>query len=216
MEIPQLSMYSETDPHNNPLDHKLRVSHSSSWSVSDDQHLYQWLATMRDRAQQNDSIEHPCLLSLVKLYSIDRMAKQQMNAMVSQLPAPVAALIPSIDMMFKMLDAIMMQATEFRLRGHAGSPLNTILDFPLSTPAGQILFKNNNIKHELKTLLYCWCRTMTEDSEDATTLSALNRVTTTESIIQSMDRGDYEPNPDRWGFRTWKAFFMDAPNVETE
>lgn len=65
-----------------------------------------------------------------------------------------------------MLNRIIQRAPEFNTTGLVGTPINAILDYPMGTKAGYVLFNDPKVNARFRNILNYWGRYL--QSEDST------------------------------------------------
>ncbi|OEU71508.1 MAG: phosphatidylserine decarboxylase [Desulfovibrio sp. S3730MH75] len=135
------------------------------WLPSDQQVLTDWRTDLID---QTDAAGKVVLLPVIQefkdMIESDPELFMLFTEMFNQVPikppydkdATGRPQIRNYNHMLQLMNAIMTRAPEFNKTGMVGFPINTILNWPMGTPAGTAVFLNEKVNRQLKKILNQW------------------------------------------------------------
>lgn len=111
--------------------------------------------------------------------------------------------------MLVVIDHILTTAPAFDTSSMVGCPLNAILDFPMSTPAGLAAFASPTVNEILRKVLTAWGAFL--DSQES--LYVLNDSPVgwrSPAARKAVNLDDFQTDPGApfWGFKSWNDFFI--------
>jgi len=111
--------------------------------------------------------------------------------------------------MLAVIDHILTTAPAFDMTSMVGCPIDAILDFPMSTPAGLAAFASPTVNEMLRKVLTAWGAFL--DSDDS--LYILNDSHSgwlSEAARKALNLDEFEADPAApfWGFKSWNDFFI--------
>jgi phosphatidylserine decarboxylase len=134
------------------------------WRPSDQSFFDQWLAKLVDGTESVDESLLPVIQEFKKLIEEDPQIYMLFNQMFEQMPdSPSFSKDPTgkpqiknYHQMLQVMNRMLTMAPGFNKTGLVGFPINAILDWPMGTPAGTIVFLNEKVNCQLKKILNQW------------------------------------------------------------
>jgi phosphatidylserine decarboxylase len=116
--------------------------------------------------------------------------------------------------MLELLNTILTHAPEFDRTGLVGCPINTILDWPMGTAAGNAAFLNERVNAHLKKVLNEWGRFLSSPDSAYVLNDHPRKGWLGADALEAMPHFEREfvcdPDQPHWGFRSWDHFFTRA------
>lgn len=195
------------------------------WLPSDQEFEDAWVKKIYKEAQAEEN-QHllPPVQALKDLIESDRYIWNLFQMMFDEIPVKdvdTPAGTPQIrdyHQLLLMLNRIIQRAPEFNKTGLVGTPINAILDYPMGTKAGYVLFNNPKVNKRFKAILDYWGRYL-QSSDSAYVLNttekgwlcpyALNEMAKEadgKDFIDIFNCRSTDVN-EKLGFRSWDDFF---------
>jgi len=142
----------------------LRIPRCGNWLPEDTWILRTWLSTLVSHVDATPKPLHPVLKELQTLIEDDAVLYMLFHEMLDQVPVQDAyardpfgsSQIRDYKHMLQLINEIIAHAPVFADSELIGLPLNALLDWPMSTPAGQTAFLCPKINQQLKKILHVW------------------------------------------------------------
>lgn len=136
----------------------------AQWLPSDQQFFNQWLAELVAGEESANRPLFPVVREFKELIEGDPQLFMLFNQMFDQVPDtppydkdPTGKpQIKNYHQMLQVLNRMLTMAPEFNTTGLVGFPINTILDWPMGTPAGTSVFLQKKVNSQLKKILNQW------------------------------------------------------------
>ncbi len=134
------------------------------WLPDDQTFLENWLQELIKRVETNPQDLLPPVQALKDLIENDRMLYSLFALMFAEVPnKPPYNKTPTgkpqvrdYQHMLELINAIMTMPPEFNTTGLVGFPINAILDWPMGTVAGYVVFLNERVNKKFKDILDYW------------------------------------------------------------
>ena len=143
------------------------------WLPSDQEFENQWLKKVYKEAESEEN-QHllPPVQALKELIESDRYIWNLVHMMFAEIPVKDvnepngAPQVRDYEQLLLVINRIIQRAPEFNTTGLVGTPLNAVLDYPMGTRAGYVLFNNPKVNEKFKGILDYWGHYL--QSEDST------------------------------------------------
>jgi len=153
-----------------------RIPRCGKWLPEDTWILRTWLFNLVSHVDQNPKPLHPVLVEFQTMIEDDPVLYMLFHEMFTQTPAceaysrdPFASpQVRSYTHLLQLINELLTRAPIFADRELVGLPLNALLDWPMSTPAGQTAFLLPKVNAHFKKLLLVWTTYLT--SKESTTV----------------------------------------------
>ena len=144
-----------------PVRHPYRVGR---WLPQDQRVLDQWLAELVEKVDQTTEPLRPVMQELQDLIESDPTLYMYFHMMFEQVPdhppytrTPTGSpQVRNYRHMIQLINRILGTAPEFNLSGFVGFPINTIIEWPMGTPAGIAAFLDERVNTQFKKILNEW------------------------------------------------------------
>lgn len=141
------------------------------WLPSDQEFENDWVKKIYKEAQTEEN-QHllPPVQSLKDLIESDRYIWNLFQMMFDEIPVKdvdTPAGTPQIrdyHQLLLVLNRIIQRAPEFNKTGLVGTPINAVLDYPMGTKAGYVLFNNPKVNKIFKSILDYWGHYLQSDA----------------------------------------------------
>ncbi len=190
------------------------------WLPSDQQTLNDWRT---DLIQQTDATGKVPLLPVLQefkdMIENDPELFMLFTEMFNQVPtrppydkdATGRPQIRNYNHMLQLMNAIMTRAPEFNKTGMVGFPINTILNWPMGTPAGTAAFLNEKVNRQLKKILNQWAVYLSSPDSRYVLSNDPERGWFGRDAKEAMPTfaKDFicDPKKPYYGFKSWDDFF---------
>lgn len=136
------------------------------WLPSDQVLLNNWMHTLIAEAAADDKELLPVVEDLKDLIESSPEIYMHFNQMFEELPNKIRfetdptgrPQVRDYHHMLQLINQVMTQAPEFNKTGLVGFPINAILDWPMATSAGTVVFLNEKLNRQLKIVLNEWAK----------------------------------------------------------
>lgn len=195
------------------------------WLPSDQEFENDWVKKIYKEAQTEEN-QHllPPVQSLKDLIESDRYIWNSFQMMFDEIPVKdvdTPAGTPQIrdyHQLLLVLNRIIQRAPEFNKTGLVGTPINAVLDYPMGTKAGYVLFNNPKVNKIFKSILDYWGHYLQSDASayvlNTTDKGWLNPYALSEMAKEAggnnfMDLFECRNDKvdEKLGFRSWDDFF---------
>ncbi|KAG9123905.1 hypothetical protein FRC07_013559 [Ceratobasidium sp. 392] len=192
------------------------------WLPSDDRVLREWLARLIERIdRENKPLEyaHPVIQEFQALIEGDLTIKNGFQMMFTQVPEKAPYLndptgqpqIRDYIHMLQAFDCIIQSAPEFINNDLVAFPINAILDWPMGTAAGLLLFRFVPVLNaQFKKMFDVWAQYLTSPASASVLTDAPNGWFGPAAQAWFGDFSKefpYDPNAPGYGYGSWDAFF---------
>ncbi|RVU70393.1 MULTISPECIES: phosphatidylserine decarboxylase family protein [Lactobacillus] len=202
--------------------HKFNVG---KWLPSDQEFEDKWIKKVYQEAQAEEN-QHllPPVQALKELIESDRYIWNLFQMMFDEIPmkdVDTPAGTPQVrdyHQLLLMLNRIIQRAPEFNTTGLVGTPINAILDYPMGTKAGYVLFNNPKVNEKFRDILNYWGHYL--QTEDSTyVLNTSDKGWLSPTALQEMAKEAKGENfldlfecrstdvTQKLGFKSWDDFF---------
>ena len=184
-----------------------------------------WVKKIYKEAQTEEN-QHllPPVQSLKDLIESDRYIWNLFQMMFDEIPVKdvdTPAGTPQIrdyHQLLLVLNRIIQRAPEFNKTGLVGTPINAVLDYPMGTKAGYVLFNNPKVNKIFKSILDYWGHYLQSDASayvlNTTDKGWLNPYALSE-MAKEADGNNFmdlfecrnDKVDEKLGFRSWDDFF---------
>lgn len=155
---------------------------------------------------------HRSIKKFADLIDSDPIVRMYLTQMIDQVPGyykdshpPESFYLPSIEKMLELLDDILDTIPEFNATDLVGFPINLILDWTMSMPAGFDLFRLDKVNAVFRDILNEWCEFLSQLDPN---LDEYGWTSDEAEKQLNMKQYIYDPNDKRnWGFQSWNDFF---------
>ncbi|HUO40905.1 MAG TPA: phosphatidylserine decarboxylase family protein [Mycobacterium sp.] len=188
------------------------VRRRAGWLPEDQADVESWLDGQRRRveAKGRQVALHPVITEFAELIDSDSVVRMYINKMIAQVPQTKGYRkrhLDSIEEMLYLINEVLTMAPEFGDPAVV-TPLGTILDWTMGTPAGFGAYRDPRINAMIKKILTVWCEFL--DSADS--LYVLNESPTGWMCPKArraigIDQFVHDPSDKHWGFASWNDFF---------
>jgi phosphatidylserine decarboxylase len=189
------------------------VRRRAGWLPEDQDLLESWLTAHRQRVDTRGEavVLHPVLAEFQELIDSDPVVRMYVEQMIAQVPHTKRYRkrhLHSVEQMLRLINGVLTMAPEFGENAMI-TPLGTILDWTMGTPAGFAAFRDPRINAMLKKILTVWCVFL--DSADS--LYVLNdspsgwKCAAARRAI-GIEQFEHDPQDEHWGFASWNDFFI--------
>ncbi len=195
------------------------------WLPSDQEFENKWIKKVYEEAMQEENQNLlPPVQALKELIESDRYIWNLFQMMFDEIPekdVDTPAGTPQVrdyQQLLLMLNRIIQRAPEFNTTGLVGTPINAILDYPMGTKAGYVLFNDPKVNARFRNILNYWGRYL--QSEDSTYVlntsdkgwlsnTALNEMAKEAKGDNFLDLFNCRSNDvkQKLGFKSWDDFF---------
>lgn len=126
--------------------------------------------------------------------------------------------VRTFEQLLLVLNRIIQRAPEFNTEGLVGTPINAVLDYPMGTKAGYVIFNDPKINHYLKNILDYWGKYL-QSPESTNVLNTGENGWLSKGALDEMAKVAYGDDfmklfvtrsdnfDDHLGFRSWDDFF---------
>lgn len=136
----------------------------AQWLPSDQLIFEQWLAELVAGTESANRPLLPVIQEFKELIEGDPQLFMLFNQMFEQVPDTPSydkdptgkPQIKNYHQMLQVLNRMLTMSPEFNTTGLVGFPINTILDWPMGTPAGTSVFLQEKVNRQLKKILSQW------------------------------------------------------------
>ncbi len=191
------------------------------WLPSDQLKLEDWRHSLiRETAEATgETLFYPAILEFKELIEDDPELFMLFSQMFGQIPADSAhsedsSGFPQIQNylhMLRIMNHLLTKAPGFDRSGFVGFPINAILNWPLQTEAGLIIFRNEKVNQQLKKILNQWSRFLSSADSRYVLDDDPERGWFGKAAQEAMPdfAEDFicDPNAPYYGFRSWDDFF---------
>ena len=189
---------------------------------SDQRMLNQWAEQAVEQSAAKPQRLQSSVQELKDLIESDPQLIMQFNQMFEQIPdAPKfktdptgAPQIKDYWQMLRVMNTIITKAPEFSLKdihGLIGFPINTILDWPMGTPAGTTVFLNEKVNRVLKKILRQWAVFLSSKDSRYVLSNDPQKGWLGRDALKAMpgfaDNFVCDPAKPYYGFLSWDDFF---------
>lgn len=195
------------------------------WLPSDQEFEDNWLKKIYKEAQTEEN-QHllPPVQALKELIESDRYIWNLFQMMFEEIPVKdvdTPAGTPQVrdyHQLLLVLNRIIQRAPEFNTTGLVGTPINAVLDYPMGTKAGYVLFNNPKVNKKFKAILDYWGRYL-QSSDSSYVLNTTDKGWLSSYALQEMAKEaggddftelfDCRSNnvDEKLGFHSWDDFF---------
>ena len=189
------------------------------WLPSDQAVLDKWMLQLIAEVDSHNSKLLPVVEEFKNLIESDPEIYMLFNQMCEQVPnkAPYnndpsgKPQVRDYKHLLELINHVMTHAPEFNKTGLVGFPINAILDWPMGTPAGSMVFLNDKVNRQLKKILNEWAIFLSS----ADSRNVLNDDPHTGWFGKDAQEAmptfveDFKCNPElpHYGFTSWDDFF---------
>lgn len=212
-------LYSQTEQQVKTVDEAVQYR-VGEWLPSDQLILNNWMSNLIAEVDVENKELLPVVKELKDLIESSPEIYMHFNEMFEQLPKkarfkndPTAKpQVRDYQHMLQLINQVMTQAPEFNKTGLVGFPINAILDWPMGTNAGSVVFLNEILNQQLKKMLNEWAKFL--DSPDSRYV--LNDDPRTgwfgedaqEAMPTFVEDFICDPKLPYYGFTSWDNFFI--------
>ena len=192
--------------------HGVDVRRRAGWLPADQDALESWLAGHRERVEaKGEQVPlHPVITEFAELIDTDPIVGMYLQEMIAQVPRSNRYRkrhLDSVEQMLRLINEVLTVAPEW---GDSAvvTPLGTILDWTMGTPAGFAAYRDPRINAMIKKILAAWCAFL--DSPDS--LYVLNESPSGWMCDEArraigIEQFEHDPTDEHWGFTSWNDFF---------
>jgi phosphatidylserine decarboxylase len=134
------------------------------WLQSDQAFFDRWLANVVEDTESSGETLLPVIEEFRELIEQDPQIYMLFDQIFDQVPKQGSfdrdptgrPQIKNYRQMLRVMNRILTMAPEFNRTGLVGFPINAILDWPMGTPAGTVVFLNEKVNRQLKRILNQW------------------------------------------------------------
>jgi len=197
-----------------------------SWLPSDQAFLENWLQKLIDDVAANPQTLLPPVQDLKDLIEGSRYYTNLFTSMFTEVPnKPPYDKTPTgkpqvrdYNHMLDLINAIIQKSPEYNATGLVGFPINAILDWPMGTLSGYVVFLDPNVNAKLKAILAYW-KAFLEGGASAAILNTSSTGWLNDKALEKMCKAAYGtefteifdcPSNDKsqgYGFTSWDHFF---------
>ncbi len=190
------------------------------WLPSDAAKLDQWMAKTIRAARANPKPIHPAVEELRWLIETDPEIYMHVHQIFDGLPRTAKfqndpkgdPQVVDYPVALQLINHVLTTAPEFDQTGLVGFPINAILNWPMGTPGGFVLFLNDRFNAKMKNVLNAWGEfLMTPEStyvlNDDPTAGWFGRDAMA-AMPGFVDDFVCDPGLPHHGFRSWDDFFV--------
>ena len=207
----------------------LRIPRCGNWLPEDTWILRTWLSTLVSHVDTTPKPLHPVIKELQALIEDDAALYMLFHEMFDQIPRQEAyardpfgsSQIRDYKHMLRLINEIISHAPLFADSELIGLPLNALLDWPMSTPAGQTVFLSPKVNAQLKKVLDTWALYLSSPASASVlnesqtgwlgppALAAIRVSTSTRRTPHWTFESTFVCNPllPHFGFLSWDDFF---------
>lgn len=212
-------LYSQTEQQVKTVDEAVQYR-VGEWLPSDQLILNNWMSNLIAEVDVENKELLPVVKELKDLIESSPEIYMHFNEMFEQLPKkarfkndPTAKpQVRDYQHMLQLINQVMTHAPEFNKTGLVGFPINAILDWPMGTNAGSVVFLNEKLNQQLKKMLNEWAKFL--DSPDSRYV--LNDDPRTgwfgedaqEAMPTFVEDFICDPKLPYYGFTSWDNFFI--------
>lgn len=157
----------DTKDHTVPGEH--HVPRTGHWLSQDRRHHHKFLNDTIDAADKNKKPLHPVLLQFQEMVERDTRLYMLFNAMFEQIPSSKSYLsdpsgevrqVRDFDHLLQLLNHVLTTAPKWtdaaNKVGVVGVPVHALLDWPMGTSAGFVVFQDPQVNAMMKKVLNVW------------------------------------------------------------
>lgn len=212
-------LYSQTEEQVKTVDEAVEYR-VGEWLPSDQLILNNWMSNLIAEVDVENKELLPVMKELKDLIESSPEIYMHFNEMFEQLPKKARfkndptgkPQVRDYQHMLQLINQVMTQAPEFNKTGLVGFPINAILDWPMGTNAGSVVFLNEKLNQQLKKMLNEWAKFL--DSPDSRYV--LNDDPRTgwfgedaqEAMPTFVEDFICDPKLPYYGFTSWDNFFI--------
>ena len=187
------------------------------WLPSDQLILNNWMSKLIAEADDKELL--PAVQGLKDLIESSPEIYMHFNEMFEQLPnkarfnidPSAKPQVKDYHHMLQLVNHVMTQAPEFNKTGVVGFPINAILDWPMGTSAGSVVFLNEKLNKQLKKMLNEWAKFLDSPNSRYVLNDDPHKGWFGKDAQEAMPTfvEDFKCNPELpyYGFTSWDNFF---------
>ncbi len=194
------------------------------WLPTDHEFLTTWMQSLTDEVEKEKKPLLPPVQAFKDLIENDRQVFNLVQAMFEEVPekyknTPMGTpQVKDYNHMLQLINGVMTTPPEFNTTGLVGFPINAILDWPMATAAGYVLFMNEKVNKIIKGILDYWGEFLSSPAS-VSVLNTTEKGWLNPTALKSMCDAAYGskftdlfncPNNDvnqHFGFTSWDHFF---------
>lgn len=205
----------------------LQIPRCGGWLPQDTKTLEKWTQNLIQHVEDNPKTWHPVIKEFYDLIESDPVIFMLFRQIFDQVPASYRGGLDSngrpqvrnYQQMLALFNEILTQAPSFSEDGLLGCPINAILDWPLGTSSGEVLFLHRSVNRQLKKMLDVWAEFLSSpastyvlnDSSQgwfgAGAMRAMGKTTAKDKEWSFADTFICDPSKPFYGFTSWDDFF---------
>lgn len=189
------------------------VRRRAGWLPQDQDGLEAWLRGRRDRlaSRDPDHALHPAVAAFRDLVESDPVLRMHAAEMIAQQPQGRAYRerhLHSFEELLVLVDDVMTSAPEYSDEQMVMTPLDGILDWTKSTPAGFAFYRDPRVNDALRGILQGWCDYLDSDmSIDVLVDAPSGWMGEAARRAVGLDQFEHDPDDPHGGFASWNDFF---------
>lgn len=207
--------------------HKFNVG---KWLPSDQEFQNKWVKKVLKEAEleENQKLLPPvkALKDLIEnnhyIWNLFQMMFDEIPMKDVDTPAGTPQ-VRDVHQLLRVLNHIIQHAPEFNTTGLVGTPINAVLDYPMGTKAGYVVFNNPEVNEKMKGILDYWGKYL-QSSDSSYVLNTSEKGWLSANALQEMAKEAKGDNfqeifacknsdpAQKLGFTSWDDFFTRVFN----
>ncbi|WP_420369352.1 phophatidylserine decarboxylase associated domain-containing protein [Curtobacterium sp. L1-20] len=189
------------------------VRRRAGWLPAEQAHLEAWLRGRRERLADRDpdQVLHPAVAALRDVIESDPVLRMEAHEMIAQVPSTgdyADRHLESVEELLELIDEVVRSAPEWGEEQMVMTPLDGVLDWTKSTPAGFAFYRDPRVNDAIREVLQAWCTFLSSpESADVIVDAPGGWRSDAARRAVGMDQFEHDPDDARWGFTSWNDFF---------